>query len=109
MGPEQTGMTGTTYEGHRDVVDISWAICKFFFLFYSSFFGTNIFRYLLLQMTTMQGHHHHHCEHLLARWKDEGDGMMGGRWGKKGTRPHLPQPYEPLLIGWIMSANGDKG
>jgi len=32
VGPEQTGTMGMTYEGHRDVVDVSWAICKFFFL-----------------------------------------------------------------------------
>ena len=49
------------------------------------------------------------CKRLLARWKDEGDRMMGGRWRKKGMRPHPPQPYEPLLIGWITGANGDKG
>ena len=48
------------------------------FLFYSGFFGTNIFRYLLLWMMMMQGHHHHHCcECLLAGWKDEGEGMRG--------------------------------
>ena len=78
MGPEQTGTTGTAYEGHRDVVDVSWAIYKFFFLFYSGFFGTNIFRYLLLRTTMMLGHHHHHrCESLLAGWKDEGEGTRG--------------------------------
>jgi len=35
--------------------------------------------------------------------------MMRGRQGKKGTRLHPPQPYEPLLVRWITDANGNKG
>jgi hypothetical protein len=38
-GPEQTGTTGTTKRGPRDVDDVSWALSKFFF------FSISFFRY----------------------------------------------------------------
>jgi len=41
--------------------------------------------------------------------EQRGTSTMRGRQGKKGTRLHSPQPYKPLLIGWITGANSDKG
>jgi len=38
-----------------------------------------------------------------------GTTTMRGRWGKKGMRLHPPQPYKPLLVGWITGANSNEG